>query len=127
MPCFHKPVADPGFPRRGTPTLSLWRKPLIWQDFCQKLHENERHVPKGGGGKDCSYHPPWICPCKPFIISVSDLGIQGECACEIRLFLYSVKGFRRKLPKYFGAHLGRAARHCLRILDQSLVVSMEHE
>ena len=34
-------VADPEFPRRGIQPLSLGWKPIIWQDFCQKLHENE--------------------------------------------------------------------------------------
>ena len=41
-----KSVADPGFPRRGGATikpLCLARKPVIWQDFCRKLHENERN------------------------------------------------------------------------------------
>ena len=44
-------VADPGFPEgEGHQPLSLGRKPNIWQDFCRKLHENERnwigaHVP----------------------------------------------------------------------------------
>ena len=44
-------VVDPGFPRwrwggRCEP-LSLGRKPIILQDFCQKLHENERNWTEG--------------------------------------------------------------------------------
>ena len=36
-------MADPGFPRRrGRQPLSLVQKPIIWHDFCPKLHENER-------------------------------------------------------------------------------------
>ena len=37
------PVADPGFTRRGkgAPTPEFWPKPIIWQDFCQKMYENE--------------------------------------------------------------------------------------
>ena len=34
-------VADPEFPRHQP--LILGQKPIIWQDFCRKLHENERN------------------------------------------------------------------------------------
>ena len=38
------PVADPGFPEGGGyQPQSLWQTPIIWQDYCQKLHENERN------------------------------------------------------------------------------------
>ena len=40
-------VVDPGFPRRGASTPEFGPKPIIWQDFCQNLHENERHWTKG--------------------------------------------------------------------------------
>ena len=42
-------VADPGFPRWeiGCNPLCLVRKPVILQDFCQKLHENEKIWPRG--------------------------------------------------------------------------------
>ena len=36
-------VADQGFPKRGRQPLYLGQKPIIWQDFCRKLHENERN------------------------------------------------------------------------------------
>ena len=29
--------------REGAPTPKLGQKPIIWQDFCRKLHENERN------------------------------------------------------------------------------------
>ena len=38
-----KAVADPGFRRRGAPTPEFGVKPTIWQDFCRKLHGNERN------------------------------------------------------------------------------------
>ena len=42
-------VADPGFPRWeiGCNPLCFVRKPVILQDFCQKLHENEKIWPRG--------------------------------------------------------------------------------
>ena len=37
-------VTDPGFSRQGQrQPLSFGQKPIIWQDFCQKLHGNERN------------------------------------------------------------------------------------
>ena len=44
-------VADSGFPRQGRQPLSLGQKPIIWQDFCQKLHKNERNWNGGGGAR----------------------------------------------------------------------------
>ena len=42
-------VAD--FPDGGRQPLSLGQKHIIWQDFCHKLHENERNwTGEGGGG-----------------------------------------------------------------------------
>ena len=40
---------DPEFPRwAGRQPLVWGQKPIIWQDFCQKLHENERNwIEKG--------------------------------------------------------------------------------
>ena len=37
------PVADPGLSRPGTPAPEFGAKLIIWQDFCQKLHEIERN------------------------------------------------------------------------------------
>ena len=39
--CWVMAVVDPGFPRRGYQLMDLGLKPIIWQDFCWKLHENE--------------------------------------------------------------------------------------
>ena len=39
-------VADPGFPRwrGGEYQRQRWgQKPIIWPEFCQKLHANERN------------------------------------------------------------------------------------
>ena len=44
-------VADPGFPRWGGQPLSLDRKPIIWQNFCRKLHENERNWTESRGAR----------------------------------------------------------------------------
>ena len=38
-------------PQTGAPTAEFGAKSIVWQDFCRKLHENERnwigmHVPK---------------------------------------------------------------------------------
>ena len=42
-------MANPGFPRpRGHQPMSLGQKPIIWQDFCWKLHENERNWTEKG-------------------------------------------------------------------------------
>ena len=43
-----KSVVDPGFPRRGRQLMVLGHKPIIWQDFWQKLHENERNWTERG-------------------------------------------------------------------------------
>ena len=54
-------VTDPGFPRRGRQLLNLGQKSIIWQDFCRKLHENERNWTKRG---HTSLLPsPWIRQC----------------------------------------------------------------
>ena len=42
------PEADPGFPRRWTPTPELGTKSITWQDLCRKLHENERNWTERG-------------------------------------------------------------------------------
>ena len=45
-----RPVADPGFPRRGRrQPLNLGQKPFIWQNLYPKLHENERNWTGGRG------------------------------------------------------------------------------
>ena len=56
--CPWLPVADPGFPRRrGRTNPRVWAnlKPItdIWQDFCRKLHENEKNWTdrRVGGGR----------------------------------------------------------------------------
>ena len=41
----------------GAPTPELVRQPIILKNFCQKLHENERIRPRGGGA---SLTPHWI-------------------------------------------------------------------
>ena len=48
-------VVDPGFPGRGVQHMNFERKPIIWQDFSQELHENERNFTAG-----VSLVPPWI-------------------------------------------------------------------
>ena len=35
-------MTDLGFPDGGT-TLEFGQKPIIWQDFCHRLRENERN------------------------------------------------------------------------------------
>ena len=40
-------VADTGVPRRERQSLSLWQKPIFWQDFCRKLHEKKEIRPRG--------------------------------------------------------------------------------
>ena len=40
-------VVDTGFPRRGVQHMNFERKPIIWQDFSQELHENERNFTAG--------------------------------------------------------------------------------
>ena len=56
-----KPVVDPGFPRRGTPTpeMGMEAKTCYLARFFRKSHENERNWTKGGGGRIPSA-PPWI-------------------------------------------------------------------
>ena len=49
-------VVDPGFPRRGAPTSKAGCHHIIWPNFYQKLDENERIGPGGGGGGP-SRHP----------------------------------------------------------------------
>ena len=53
------PVEDPGFPRRGRghQPLSLVKKPIIWQDFCRKLHEMKEIKPRRGV-PDAPLDPP---------------------------------------------------------------------
>ena len=41
-------MADPPLPRGGRQPLSLWQKPIIWQDFCQKLRGKKRNWTKKG-------------------------------------------------------------------------------
>ena len=53
-------VADPGFLIRQegwVPALSLARKHIIWQDFCQKLHEHERNWTDWGGRRGVTLTP----------------------------------------------------------------------
>ena len=38
------------YPDGGRQRLNLGQKPIIWQDFCRKLHENERNWTERGGG-----------------------------------------------------------------------------
>ena len=39
-------------PRRGGGhSLSLVQKPIIWQDFCRKLHENKRNLSEVGDAR----------------------------------------------------------------------------
>ena len=40
-------VVHPGFPRWGRQPMILGQKLIVWQDFCQKLHENERNWTEG--------------------------------------------------------------------------------
>ena len=52
---------DPGFVRGGTPAPEGILKPIIFQNCCRKLHENERIWTEGGreeGARD--WQPPWI-------------------------------------------------------------------
>ena len=53
-------VADPGFPRWGRErqTLSLEKKPIIWPDLYQKLHEHENNWTERGWR-------PWWPPSRP--------------------------------------------------------------
>ena len=37
------------FPYGGTPTPGFVTKPIIWKDFCRKLHENEKKLDGVGG------------------------------------------------------------------------------
>ena len=64
-------VADPGFPRRGVNPLGLRYKPIIWQDFCQNLHENERNCTEG-----VCLAPPWIRQCTSCGVSLT---FQKKC------------------------------------------------
>ena len=56
-------LAFPEFPRRGweVNTWVLGKKPIIWQDFCRKLHEKERNWTKTlaypGSANDFSWRP----------------------------------------------------------------------
>ena len=43
-------MADPQFPKGRRQPVSLEQKPIIWQDFRRKLHENERNWTERGGG-----------------------------------------------------------------------------
>ena len=50
-------VADPGFPIRGwgwRQPPNSGQKPIIWHDFCRKVHENE----SGSGEGACPWHSP---------------------------------------------------------------------
>ena len=51
-------ISQTGGGRGTNPYISL-KKLIIWQDFCRKLHENERNWTRGGGGL-CPSCPPWI-------------------------------------------------------------------
>ena len=43
------PIADPGFPRRGTANPWVWGKNLLFHNiFAKKLHKNERNWTKRG-------------------------------------------------------------------------------
>ena len=56
-------VADPGFRRWGVPTSKVGRYPIIWPNFYEKLHRNERIWTRGA----CPWrHPldhPMTCLC----------------------------------------------------------------
>ena len=45
---------------KGCQPLNLSQKPIIWQDFCRKLHINERNWTEGGGA---CLAPHWIRQC----------------------------------------------------------------
>ena len=36
-------VTDPGFSTRGDQSRGLGQKPIIWQDYCKKMHGTERN------------------------------------------------------------------------------------
>ena len=40
--CKESPMGNSGFPSWGSTTPEFGAKPIISQDFCRKLHENER-------------------------------------------------------------------------------------
>ena len=64
LSCTPLAVAGQGFPRRGGyQPLNLGQKPIVWQEICQKLHENEKKnwIEKGrvpGAPFDLSM--PWV-------------------------------------------------------------------
>ena len=58
----HKTVADPGFPRRGASTPEFEANSIIWQDFCPKLHGNEKNGTEMGRSSLVSL--PWIRQCR---------------------------------------------------------------
>ena len=55
------PVADLGFHRRDEQRLSLKQKPIIWKDFCQILHENEKEIGWAHLPTTSPPSPDWIC------------------------------------------------------------------
>ena len=58
----HKTVADPGFPRRGASTPEFEANSIIWQDFCPKLHGNEKNGTEMERSSLVSL--PWVRQCK---------------------------------------------------------------
>ena len=57
-------MVDPGFPRclcvcvcegEGRQPQRRQRKPIIWQDFCQNLNENERNWTLGSVNENCTF------------------------------------------------------------------------
>ena len=58
-------VADPGFPRPGRSNPEFGTKPVIWQDFCPKLNENERNytgdgIPSAPFGSTNAFRDPLL-------------------------------------------------------------------
>ena len=71
-------VADLGFPRweSGHQLLGFWRKPIIWEGFSGKMHENERNWTEEASFPGI---PSWICQCWRFF---------HTCAGSFLLFWY---------------------------------------
>ena len=52
------PVANPGFRRRGSNLWVCGKKPIIWQEICQKLSESEKNLTEGDVSLETNYVYP---------------------------------------------------------------------
>ena len=85
-------VADPRFPRRGTPTLKVGYQTII---FSQKLHKTEKNGRRGSR----PWHPPKIGQNNSQILHIASSGGQAEgmerkiSVQKVTIFNFPVRGY----------------------------------